>query len=138
MPIDPLREHVLSLSALARRVPPLRQGRPINPSTIYRWITGGARGVKLESCFVGGVRCSSVEALGRFLAAVNAAGQPVPAESATADQDAVEAALNARAFEPALRQPPAGGAEAVRRHPTPGRRIGSIRRGGRPAGRGRR
>lgn len=46
---------------------PKRHGRKVHYSTVYRWVTKGARGRRLESLFVGGVRYTTVEAIKRFL-----------------------------------------------------------------------
>jgi hypothetical protein len=72
MPIDPLSHDTLSLSQAARRLPRLRAGRPVHPSTVWRWALTGLRGVKLETAMVGGVRVTSEAALRRFFAAVSA------------------------------------------------------------------
>jgi len=47
----------MPLSVAARQFPGHRGGRTVNPSTIFRWITGGAKGangtiVKLEAARV--------------------------------------------------------------------------------------
>jgi hypothetical protein len=74
MPID-LSEKLLDLTAAAQILP----GRP-NVSTLWRWSARGVRGVKLETCVVGGKRFTSHEALARFAARCSAAadGTPVP------------------------------------------------------------
>ena len=41
-------------------------GKRVNRSTIHRWRTRGARGVKLEMLLIGGRRFTSSEALHRF------------------------------------------------------------------------
>lgn len=45
---------------------PRRHGKKVHHSTVYRWVTKGARGRVLESQFIGGVRYTSVAALNRF------------------------------------------------------------------------
>jgi hypothetical protein len=72
VPIDPLSHDTLSLSQAARRLPRLRAGRPVHPSTLWRWALTGLRGVRLETTMVGGVRVTSAAALRRFFAAVAA------------------------------------------------------------------
>jgi len=42
-------------------------------STWWRWSTFGVRGVKLETILVGGRRCTSAEAVRRFIERVTAA-----------------------------------------------------------------
>lgn len=72
--IDPLTEETMPLGQAAKRVPRLRVGRNVHPSTLWRWATAGVKGVKLETVKVGATTCTSIEALGRFFAAVNGAG----------------------------------------------------------------
>jgi hypothetical protein len=77
MSIDPLAEEILSFAAAARRIPRIRNNRPVSPSTIWRWATDGVRNVRLETTQIGGTRCTSMEALRRFFARLN--GEPAPA-----------------------------------------------------------
>jgi hypothetical protein len=64
----------LGLAEAARRFPPFRAGRPVNPSTVFRWATlgvsraGGAR-LRLEAARVGGRWLTSVQAIERFIRA---------------------------------------------------------------------
>ena len=82
MAIDPLTEKLRSFAEAARRLPALRVGKPVNPSTVWRWTTRGVRArngalVRLESIKVGGTCCTSDEALVRFFRALtDGAGQP--------------------------------------------------------------
>jgi len=67
-------EHLLPMQEAAKLLP-LRRGRLVGYSTLMRWCTDGIRGIRLESIPVGGRRCTSREALQRFmkrLAAVDA------------------------------------------------------------------
>ena len=66
MPIDPSTESLISLTEAARSLPARRAGKKPHVSCIYRWTTTGCKGVILESVQVGGTRCTSKEALGRF------------------------------------------------------------------------
>jgi hypothetical protein len=71
MAIDPLTETLHSFAEAARRLPPLRQGRPVNPATLWRWATRGVRArdgtlIRLEALKIGGTCCTSDEALARF------------------------------------------------------------------------
>jgi hypothetical protein len=71
--IDTATETVLPFSQAARRIPPIRAGRPISPTTIWRWATVGCRAkngerVRLETIRIGGASCTSLEALQRFFA----------------------------------------------------------------------
>jgi hypothetical protein len=74
LPVDIRSEQILSLPQAARRFPPFRQGRPVNPSTIWRWISNGVklpdgRRVKLGAVRLSGRWLTSVEAIERFIAA---------------------------------------------------------------------
>jgi hypothetical protein len=104
MPIDPLSDSTLSLTQAARRLPRLRAGRPVHPSTLWRWALTGLRGVRLETAMVGGVRVTSEEALRRFFAAVGGASTmpdrgvaPVTRRTSARDRhdEAVERRLDA-------------------------------------------
>jgi hypothetical protein len=77
MAINTLTETILSFAAAARRLPRLRADRPVSPATLWRWASHGLRGVRLETCRVGGTRCTSLEALERFFTAL--AGEKPPA-----------------------------------------------------------
>ncbi|MEM9353572.1 MAG: DUF1580 domain-containing protein [Planctomycetota bacterium] len=66
MNADPTGNDLVAL----RDVPailPRRRGKKTHYSTVYRWVTKGARGKKLESRLVGGVRYTTRVALQRFL-----------------------------------------------------------------------
>jgi len=67
--IDPQTEQSISLADAARLpcFPPRRGGKRLHVSCIYRWTTTGCRGVILESFQCGGTRCTSREAVSRFL-----------------------------------------------------------------------
>jgi len=80
--IEPLTEKILTFAEVAKMLPKLRAGRPLSPCTVWRWNSTGVRGHKLETCKVGGVTCTSLEAVRRFFARVNGrdpAG-PTPAQ----------------------------------------------------------
>ena len=63
-------------------------GKPVNRSTVFRWKTRGARGVKLESFLAGGTRFTTEEALLRFFAGstANADGAAAAPLSSTSSQ----------------------------------------------------
>lgn len=67
--INPFAETMLPLSKAARSIP----GRKVSPQTIYRWVSQGLDGVRLEAINVGGRMQTSQEALTRFFQAVTAA-----------------------------------------------------------------
>jgi hypothetical protein len=78
--IDPLAPDVVSLAQAARLLPSLRGGRPVHPSTLWRWASSGVAGVRLPIIRVGGTACTSRQALRQFLADVEAARRPAPPE----------------------------------------------------------
>jgi hypothetical protein len=77
--IDLTKEKALPLSDAAKH-PLLRQGRrlgrPIHRATLERWRTNGVGGVVLETCRIGGLRVTTVEALERFFHALSNPGKP--------------------------------------------------------------
>jgi len=76
--IDSMSETLITLTEAARGLPRRRAGRKTNVSTLYRWSVGGCRGVILETLQVGGVRCTSREALQRFFEALTMPAQQRP------------------------------------------------------------
>ncbi|MBL8841268.1 MAG: DUF1580 domain-containing protein [Planctomycetes bacterium] len=91
-----LDERTLSLPEAAKFVPRRRAGRKVATSTLYRWITRGVRGVRLESMAAGGGLVTSREALERFFATLTALRRPAPR---TAAQDASSANSSATTLE---------------------------------------
>ncbi len=83
MAIDPNTESLISLGEAARRLPARRGGKKPHVSCIYRWTATGCRGVVLESLQVGGTRCTSKEALGRFFARLTDGDRPSTVRSPT-------------------------------------------------------
>lgn len=71
MTIDPLTDEIFTLTAAAKRLPRLRKGRPVHPSTIWRWALTGIRGIRLETMMIGGVRVTSANALRQFIHALS-------------------------------------------------------------------
>lgn len=66
-----LQEQVMGLAKAARRVPPVREGKPTHSSTLTRWIMDGCKAVdgtvvKLEALRLGNRWVTSLEALDRF------------------------------------------------------------------------
>jgi hypothetical protein len=64
-------ETTVSLSQVARRLPPGRRGRPVTISCILRWILDGVRlpsgeVVRLEAVRLGGRWLTTLEAVARF------------------------------------------------------------------------
>jgi hypothetical protein len=77
--IDHSTERIISLTEAAKRCPKRRGGKRPHVSCIYRWTTTGCRGVILESIQIGGTRCTSEEALGRFFQRLSLPGESAPA-----------------------------------------------------------
>ena len=102
MAIDPLSEPTLSLTQAARRLPRLRAGRPVHPSTVWRWALTGLRGIRLETVLVGGVRVTSEAALRRFFDRATVDAEPTVGADAGAllaiEPSASPAALMIRWF----------------------------------------
>jgi hypothetical protein len=64
--IDISAEKLLTLAQAARLRPLGRRGRATHVSTVYRWISRGVRGIRLESIRLGGTLYTSAEAVQRF------------------------------------------------------------------------
>jgi hypothetical protein len=73
--IDVSTEQLLTLAQAAQLRPAGRRGRPTHTSTVYRWISRGLRGHRLEAIRLGGALYTSREALQRF-AELLTAGSP--------------------------------------------------------------
>ncbi|MDZ4784350.1 MAG: DUF1580 domain-containing protein [Planctomycetia bacterium] len=71
--IDVARESVLSFAEAARFVGKLKGTKRVAFQTLFRWATKGCRRIVLDTIFVGGSRCTSVEALQRFFTALTVA-----------------------------------------------------------------
>lgn len=94
MAIDPSTETLISLTEAARSLPRRRGGKKPHVSCLYRWTTSGCKGVILESLQVGGTRCTSREALARFLQALTYGPEEhPPVRSVAARRRAAEAAM---------------------------------------------
>ena len=63
--IDTTTEHLMTLTETAAYLP-LRNGRKVSNSCLWRWSTQGVKGVKLEHVRLGGTIMTSREALSRF------------------------------------------------------------------------
>jgi hypothetical protein len=87
--VSVIHESPLTLKEVADYLP-MRRGRKIHYSTIFRWATKGTRGRILETTLVGGIRYTTIEALERFL------GNAVPTSpsSAAVPQYEIEQALD--------------------------------------------
>ena len=89
MSIDPLSEQVISLRDAAKVFSKNTVGKHPHISAIYRYTTTGCRGIILESVQAGSVRCTSREAVARFINAlteqVELPKRREPSESKAAD-----------------------------------------------------
>src|SRR5262245_1365187 len=91
--IDLNTERLVTLSQLARRLPPRRNDRPVHPSTVHRWRMHGVRGVRLECIRVGSAWCTSLESFGRWvqqLTALETPSQPATSPSLPSPHSAEE------------------------------------------------
>lgn len=99
--IDIRREQLVRLTDVPKLscLPLRRKGKQLAVSTVFRWATRGLNGRVLESLKVGGQRCTSLEALGRFFAretfqsAISSQSQ-LPANSKAKSSHSVEAELD--------------------------------------------
>lgn len=76
--IDISSEQLVSFREVADLMPRNFNGKKISLSTIYRWSNRGINGVTLETIRVGGIRCTSMEALGKFIATLSASPRNPP------------------------------------------------------------
>lgn len=67
METDCSQEELISLAEAAKMLPRRRMGKRPHVATLYRWSVRGVRGVRLETCQVGSTRCTSRQALTRFI-----------------------------------------------------------------------
>ncbi len=92
-PIDPSKIY-LSIAEVGREL--ARDGKPLNPATVWRWIAEG-RGpakTKLRSLKIGGRRVVARADLDAFLAALNPTADTTPVRTPAARE---RAARNAKA-----------------------------------------
>jgi hypothetical protein len=97
MAIDISSEQLISLRDAAGLLPARRRGKKPHVSCVYRWTTTGCRGVLLDSVSVGGTRCTSREALVRFIELLSAPAGTGASEKPLADRECpneVERALD--------------------------------------------
>ena len=66
-------ERLFDFGTARREKIPLKSGRPIAPSTLWRWIRKGVNGAKLNVTYVGGTPYLSQRLLDEFFAAVTQA-----------------------------------------------------------------
>jgi hypothetical protein len=78
--IDIHDDQLLTPAQAASLRPSGRRGRPTHPSTIYRWMKFGVRGVRLDSVRIGGSLYTSREAFQRFADQLT---NPIPVPSSS-------------------------------------------------------
>lgn len=71
-PTPPTLEQLHSLREAAGWLPRRRGGRKTHVSCLVRWIQRGVNGIRLAAWRVGGVWCTSREALAEFITALSA------------------------------------------------------------------
>ncbi len=81
MAIDIEAEKIISFPEVIARLPRRRKGKSVHLSCVYRWSSKGFKGTVLETIQVGASRCTTVEALTRFLNAISA-----PSSNSTSQQ----------------------------------------------------
>lgn len=65
-----------------------RNGKRLHKSTVWRWVTKGVRGNRLQTWYVGGIRCTTRAALDEFIVQ--------PARDADTNDDPVQRARTVR------------------------------------------
>jgi hypothetical protein len=82
MSIDPLSEELLTMPEAASLLPKRRGGAKVSLTSLWRWSTRGAKGVRLETVRVGSSVYTTRAALRRFIEArTTAAVAQAPAPS---------------------------------------------------------
>ncbi len=76
--IDINNETLISLTEAARTLPSRHPGKRLHVSTIWRWVTYGCKGIRLETCRIGGSVFTSREAIARFSQAMTEPRMPDP------------------------------------------------------------
>jgi hypothetical protein len=76
--IDIRNETIIRLEDVRAHLPSSRRGKYLSKAVAFRWASKGVSGVLLETVKVGGARYTSVEALQRFVDALNPAQQVGP------------------------------------------------------------
>jgi hypothetical protein len=74
--IDPLCGELLSMNEAVDVFPSRRGGSKVSRVTLHRWITRGAKGVRLETVKVGGMIYTTKDAIREFIRACSNAEEP--------------------------------------------------------------
>jgi Protein of unknown function (DUF1580) len=77
--IDPSLEAPITLRTAAKLPQLRRDGKMPHLSAMYRWCASGIRGVKLESLVIAGSRCTTSEAIDRWILALTAKAEGMSA-----------------------------------------------------------
>ncbi len=90
------KEKLIYLARAARRIPRHRLGRPVSPTTLLRWhrdgIMSGGRRVYLEAVRLPSGTATTLEALSRFIAALNEGSRSIhDADNCDSHSDAIQA-----------------------------------------------
>ena len=64
--IDIHKETLISISDTPKHLPRRSSGKTVHISAVYRWISKGVRGIRLESARIAGCTYTSLEALQRW------------------------------------------------------------------------
>jgi len=94
MGIDLTHEDVIPLREAPDLLPRLRRGRKVHVSTLYRWVSRGTNGVRLEAVKVGRTLVTSRQALQRFADRLTAKAQATPPDDAAPASDETERELD--------------------------------------------
>ena len=89
MGIDTDREDLIPFCEARTAFP---GGKRLSLATLHRWRLHGVRGTKLETCLVGGLRYTSVQAIQRFVANQNRAESRAPTITASQRRKQAETA----------------------------------------------
>ena len=92
MAIDLMSEDILTLHQACQLFPAGREGTPAHISRLYRYTTTGCRGVVLESLQCGSTRCTTRQAVIRFIEQLTMTTGPVKHTSTEIDQGLASAA----------------------------------------------
>ncbi|MGP1346171.1 MAG: DUF1580 domain-containing protein [Phycisphaerales bacterium] len=79
--VDLRNEQLIEIKSVPKLLPCRPSGKRVHISAVYRWISRGVRGVRLETIAIGGTRYTSIEAIERFSARLD---DPTPWQPSTA------------------------------------------------------
>lgn len=96
---ESLSSDLISFPALARKIPPSRQERPVAIGTIHRW-RRGMRGIRLDAIRIGGRWYTSAAAFQKFCDELTRSrdAPPIPQSCPNQADDAIDVALTSFGF----------------------------------------